>query len=36
LDEMAITESNKKAVVELQQVEKEAYYTKIGKPIPTE
>lgn len=36
LDEMAITESNKKAVVELQQVEKEAYYTKIGKPIPAE
>jgi biopolymer transport protein ExbD len=36
LDEMAITESNKKAVVEMQQVEKIAYYTKIGKPIPAE
>jgi biopolymer transport protein ExbD len=36
LDEMAITESERKAVVELQQVEKVAYYTKIGKPIPAE
>ncbi|MFT5885501.1 MAG: biopolymer transport protein ExbD [Arcticibacterium sp.] len=36
LDEMAITESNKKAVVELKQVEKIAYYTKIGKPVPAE
>ncbi|UBM60327.1 biopolymer transporter ExbD [Marinilongibacter aquaticus] len=36
LDEMAITDSEKKAVVDLQKVEKEAYYTKIGKPVPTE
>ncbi|MCR9063617.1 MAG: biopolymer transporter ExbD [Cytophagales bacterium] len=36
LDEMAITESDKKAVVDLQRVEKEAYYTKIGKPMPVE
>ncbi|MGR3812274.1 ExbD/TolR family protein [Jiulongibacter sp. NS-SX5] len=36
LDEMAITESDKKAVVDLQKVEKEAYYTKIGKPMPEE
>ncbi len=36
LDEMAITESDKKAVVEPQKVEKEAYYTKIGKPMPAE
>lgn len=35
LDELAITESKKKAVVELKEVEKIAYYTKIGKPVPT-
>jgi biopolymer transport protein ExbD len=34
LDEMAITKSEKKAVVEPQKVELEAYYTKIGKPMP--
>lgn len=34
LDEMAITESDKKAVVEPQKVEREAYYQAIGKPMP--
>lgn len=34
LDETAITESEKKAVVELKDVELDAYYQKIGKPRP--
>jgi biopolymer transport protein ExbD len=36
LDETAITDSPQKAVVDLQKVEKEAYYGKIGKPVPAE
>lgn len=36
LDETAITDSDKKAVVELRTKEKEAYYSKIGKPIPSD
>jgi biopolymer transport protein ExbD len=34
LDETDITASEKKAVVDMKPVELEAYYTKIGKPIP--
>jgi biopolymer transport protein ExbD len=34
LDETEITESNKKAVVDMKPVELEAYYGKIGKPVP--
>lgn len=36
LDETAVTDSDKKAVVELRKKELEAYYGKIGKPIPAE